>query len=265
MSKVDTKDLLELRRLTGAGMLDAKKALEAAGGDVEGARLWLRERGLAVSASRGSPGASQGAVKVAVGDGVSCVAEVVCDTDFVAKTPELLALLDEVIERTLTGGEEEARAGCKELADDLAERLKERIAIGRLVRVVHPEGAVVGSYLHMQNGRGVNAVLVLLDKGTEELAHDVAVHVAFARPAYMARGEVPESEVAAERATLEALSRNEGKPEAALAKIVDGRLRGWFKERCLLEQNYVRDEKRTISQLLGDANVLRFIQVIVGG
>ena len=265
MSKVDTKDLLELRRSTGAGMLDAKKALEAAGGDVEGARLWLRERGLAAAASRGSQPSSQGAVKVVVGEGVSCVAEVVCETDFVAKTPELSALLDEVARRVLSEGVEEARAGCKGLADDLAVRLKERIDVGRLVRVVHPEGAVVGSYLHVQSGRGVNGVLVVLDKGSEDLAHDVAVHVAFTRPAYLAKDDVPAEEVETERATLEALTRNEGKPEAALAKIVDGRLRGWYKERCLLEQDYVRDEKRTIAQLLGDANVLQFVQVIVGG
>jgi elongation factor Ts len=117
----------------------------------------------------------------------------------------------------------------------------------------------------MQSGRGVNGVLVLLDKGSEDLAHDVAVHVAFTRPAYLAKDDVPAEEVETERATLEALTRNEGKPEAALAKIVDGRLRGWYKERCLLEQEYVRDEKRTIAQLLGDANVLQFVQVIVGG
>jgi elongation factor Ts len=111
----------------------------------------------------------------------------------------------------------------------------------------------------------VNGVLVELAGGTPELAHDVAVQIAFTRPAYLHRDDVPEVEVAEERATLEAMTRAEGKPEAALGKIVDGRLTGWFKERVLLEQNYVKDEKTTIADLLGDAKVVRFAQVAIGG
>ena len=123
----------------------------------------------------------------------------------------------------------------------------------------------MGTYLHMQSGRGVNAVLVEMRGGTDELAHDVAVHVAFARPSYLRREDVPKDEVDAERATVENLSRNEGKPEAALPKIVEGRMNGWFKERCLLEQPYAKDEKRTIADLIGSAEIVRFAQVVVGG
>ena len=101
--------------------------------------------------------------------------------------------------------------------------------------------------------------------GTDELAHDVAVHIAFARPTYLRREDVPQAEVDAERVTVENISRNEGKPEAALPKIVEGRMNGWFKERCLLEQPYARDEKRTIAQLVGSAEIVRFAQVVVGG
>jgi elongation factor Ts len=123
---------------------------------------------------------------------------------------------------------------------------------------------VVDTYLHSQDGRGKNAVAVVVRNGSNELAHDIAVHIAFARPTYLARQDVPESEVADERATVETITRNEGKPEAALAKIVDGRMNGWFKERVLLEQSYVRDEKRTIADLLGSAEVVAFAQVVVG-
>jgi elongation factor Ts len=126
------------------------------------------------------------------------------------------------------------------------------------------EDSVVGTYLHMQSGRGVNAVLVEMRGGTEELAHDVAVHVAFARPTYLRREDVPQAEIDAERTTVENLSRNEGKPEAALPKIVDGRMNGWFKERVLLDQSYVRDEKQTIAGMLGSARVVAFAQVVVG-
>ena len=107
--------------------------------------------------------------------------------------------------------------------------------------------------------------MVELDGGTPELAHEIAVHVAFTRPAYLRREDVPEAEMAEERQTLEKITRAEGKPEAAMDKIVDGRLNGWLKERVLLEQAYVKDEKQTIGQLLGDASIVRFAQVAIGG
>jgi elongation factor Ts len=107
-------------------------------------------------------------------------------------------------------------------------------------------------------------VLVELQGGSPELAHDVAVHVAFARPRYLRKEDVPADVVDKERATLEAISRNEGKPEAALPKIVEGRLNGFYKEICLLEQPYAKDEKQSITQLLGGAKVVRFAQVEIG-
>ncbi len=110
----------------------------------------------------------------------------------------------------------------------------------------------------------MNAVIVELDGGTAEVAHDVAVHIAFTKPEFLSRDQVPEAEVAEERATLLAISKAEGKPEAALDKIVEGRLTGWFKERVLLEQSYVKDEKQTVASLLGDAKVVRFEQVAIG-
>ena len=101
--------------------------------------------------------------------------------------------------------------------------------------------------------------------GTAELAHDVAVHVAFAKPPYVRREDVPEADVAEERATLESVTRAEGKPEAALEKIVEGRLTGWFKERVLLDQGFVKDDKVTIGKMLGGAGIVSVSQVVVGG
>ena len=148
--------------------------------------------------------------------------------------------------------------------DELKVTLKENISVGRVARFVPADGSILDSYLHIQNARGVNAVLVEMAGGSQELAHQIAVHIAFARPTYLTRDDVPAGEVETERATIENISRKEGKPEAALPKIVEGRLTGWFKERCLLEQPYVREEKRTIAQLIGEARVLRFAQVEVG-
>ena len=123
---------------------------------------------------------------------------------------------------------------------------------------------MIDTYLHRQDGRGVNAVIVELSGGSQELAHDIAVHAAFTKPSYVTREEVSEEAIAAERATLESITRAEGKPDAALPKIVEGKLDGWFRESVLLEQKFVKDEKQTIKQILGDATIVRFAQVIVG-
>ena len=123
---------------------------------------------------------------------------------------------------------------------------------------------MVETYLHQQSGRGVNAVIVVLEGGSDELAHDIAVHCAFAKPAYLRRDDVPAAEVDKERATVEEISRNEGKPEASLPKLIEGRLNGWDKERVLLEQAYAKDEKQNIEQLLGGATLVAFAQVYIG-
>ena len=262
MPEFTAKDVQALRRATGAGMLDARRALQETDGDVEGARRWLREQGLASSGRRSDRPSSQGAVSVVV-DGPGAIVELRCETDFVAKSAEFVRLVDDLAQLVAAKGEE-AVAERQSEVDELKVTLKENISVGRVVRFAPAEGAILDSYLHIQNARGVNAVLVEMAGGTKELAHEVAVHIAFARPTYLTRDDVPSGEVETERATIENISRKEGKPEAALPKIVEGRLTGWFKERCLLEQPYVRDEKQTIAQLIGTATVVRFAQVEVG-
>ena len=123
---------------------------------------------------------------------------------------------------------------------------------------------MVDTYIHHQSGRGVNAVAVVLKGGSEEIAHDIAVHIAFAKPGYLNREDVPADEVEAERQTVTEISLNEGKPEAALPKIIEGRLNGWFKERVLNEQAYVKDEKQSVAQFLGSASITAFAQVVIG-
>lgn len=263
MADFTARDVQSLRQSTGAGMMDAKRALTENAGDMEAAAKWLREKGLASSAKRSDRENAQGAVAVAQAPGAAAVVELKSETDFVAKSPSFTAMTEQLAEAVAAKGEQAA----VELAgaiDDLKLELKENIAVGRVVRFEAAEGAVVDTYLHLQNERGVNGVLVELRGGNASLAHDIAVHIAFARPQYLSRDEVPAERVAEERATLEAISRNEGKPEAALQKIVDGRINGWLKERVLLEQSFVRDEKQTITQLLGDAELTRFAQVEIG-
>ena len=263
MASYTAKDVSALRQMTGAGILDCRNALEETGGDLEEAAKLLREKGLAGAAKRSDREASEGAVAVARSGEAAAVVELRCETDFVAKADEFVALADELAALVAAKGED----AVEERRDDverLTQTLKENISVGRVRRLVAGSGQVLDTYLHQQAGRGVNAVALVIEGGSDELAHDIAVHIAFTKPAYLSRDEVPEADVAAERETLTTISRNEGKPEAAMEKIVEGRMTGWFKERVLLDQSYVRDEKQTIAGMLGSARIVSFAQVVIG-
>jgi elongation factor Ts len=263
MADYTAKDVSTLRQMTGAGILDCRNALEESGGDLEEAAKLLRMKGLSGAAKRSDREASEGAAAVARADNAAAVVELRCETDFVAKSEEFVALADELAALVAAKGED-AAADLDDAIDGLRATLKENISVGRLRRLVAEPGQVLDTYLHRQAGRGVNAVAVVIEGGTDELAHDIAVHIAFTKPTYLSRDEVPEADVAAERATVAEISRNEGKPEAAMEKIVEGRMTGWFKERVLLDQSYVRDEKQTIAGMLGPARIVSFAQVVVG-
>jgi elongation factor Ts len=176
---------------------------------------------------------------------------------------QFLAVLDELLASVLAGGEGAVDAH-KDQVDDLKVTLKENIEVGRVVHVPVAAGQPVDTYLHKQEGRGVNAVIVVLDGGDAELAHEVAVSAAFSKPRYLTREEVPEDVIAQERAGFEGITRAEGKPEQAIAKIVDGRMNAWFKDHVLLEQPYAKDDKQSITQVLGDAKIARFAQAYIG-
>jgi elongation factor Ts len=257
------KDVQNLRQATGAGMMDAKRALEATDGNMEDARQWLREKGLAASAKRDDRENIQGAIAMAVNGNAGAIVELKCETDFVASSDGFKAEAQTLADLVLAGGEGAVTQRSTQL-EDLKITLKEKIELGDVVRIEAAPGNVLDSYLHIQGGRGVNATLVEVANGSQELAHDVAVHIAFARPKYLSRNDVPTDVVEKERQTLETLSRNEGKPEAALPKIVEGRLNGFYKEVALLDQPYAKDDKQTISQLIGKAEIIRFAQVEIG-
>ncbi len=262
-------DVQELRRSTGAGMMDAKNALTSCDGDPEAAAQMLRETGLAKSATRSDRDNSDGLVvgeisKTSGGSKVGAIVELRCETDFVAKSPAFGELAQDLLEAVLADGTDAVSA--KQAAvDELKITHKENIEIGGVQRFEADAAAgVLDVYVHQQNGRGVNAVLVELEGGNTDLAHDLALHIASNRPKYMTREEIPAEVVEQERVTLEAISRNEGKPEAALPKIIEGRLNGFYRENVLLEQKFVKDEKQTITDLLGGATLKRFSQIEIG-
>ena len=268
MAEFTAKDVKALRDATGAGMMDAKRALTENDGDMDAATTWLRERGLGKAAERSGNETSQGGVAVAVtADGrAGALVELRSETDFGAKTPAFVGLLDRLAAAVAADGEGAVEAE-KAAIDDLRITTKENIEVGRVARFEVPEGHVLDTYLHVQNGRGVNGVLIELDGGSKELAHDLAVHVAFGKPGYLTRDEVPAEAVEAERTVLEAETRNEGKPEAALAKIVEGKLNGWYKRvpgGVLVDQPFAKDDKQSVTQVLGGVTIVRFAQAVIG-
>lgn len=257
------QDVKALREASGAGMMDCKNALQESDGDVDAAKTWLREKGLAASAKREDRDAKQGVVSLVITGNVGAIVELKSETDFVAGSDTFKAEADALAALVAADGTDAVSARTTEL-EELKVTLKENIGLGEVRRIEAAEGNILDSYQHIQGGRGVNGVLVEIAGGTAEMAHDIAVHIAFARPKYLSRDDVPADVVAAERTTLETITRNEGKPEAAMEKIVDGRIQGFFKDVALLDQPYAKDDKKTVTQILDGATVVAFAQVEIG-
>ncbi len=265
MATFNAADVKKLRDATGAGMMDCKKALDEADGDVEAAKKILREKGEAKSLKRGSERvASNGLVAV---QGAAMV-EIATETDFVAKSEELqrvaqqvadavaaagTAELVEVAATTLPGG-----ATVSDTIADLNARLGEKIELRRVVLL---EGTIA-TYLHRRDPGLPPQVGVLVSytatgdaDAAQATARGAAMQVAAMRAGYLTRADVPAGVVDAERDIATTLAHNEGKPEAAVSRIVEGRVNGFFKEAVLLEQESVIEPKRTVAQVLGDAGV----------
>ncbi|MGH9012681.1 MAG: translation elongation factor Ts [Acidimicrobiia bacterium] len=279
MAEFGASDVAALRKATGVGMMDCKRALEESGGNLEAAKDWLRAQGLTKGAKRAGRVAEQGAVDVVVDGAIGALVELTCETDFVAKgadfTGLVAALARQVAEHDDADLEAQPLDGgtVGEAIKQLGAKLGENVGLGRVSRYEAGDGLVDG-YKHMQNERGTIGALVEIgrvdpsDPNAREVAHDIALHVASAAPRWAKRDEVPADVVEKERAVLEELTRNEGKPEQAIPKIVEGRLNGYFKENVLAEQGFVRDPKTTVAKLLAglgpDADLRRFVRVKVG-
>ena len=263
MPDFTAKDVQALRQATGAGMMDAKKALTEADGDFDAAAKKLREKGLAKAATRSDRENVEGVVAVGETDTGAALVQLKCETDFSAKSDDFVALAQDIADAVAADGSDAVDRFTGRI-DDLKVALKENIDLGTVTRLDKQAGQFVDTYVHLQDGRGVNGVITVLDGGSQELAHDISIHIAFTKPAYLRRDDVPQAAVDEERSTLTEITRKEGKPEAALDKIVEGKLGGWFRDQVLLEQKFVRDEKQTIEQLLGDATLVRFEQVVIG-
>jgi elongation factor Ts len=265
MANFTAADVKRLREQTGAGMMDCKNALEESGGDLEAAVELLRLKGAKDVNKRATRTAANGLVTAELdGTQAGVLVELNCETDFVAKT-DLFQQTAAQIAKTaisakaadrLTLLTTEVRPGVtvEQLIDEAGASLKEKLELGRFARL---EGGYVGSYLHRSDAAlpPTLGVLVQLDQENAEVGTDLAQQIAAMRPLYTKREDVPADVVEKERRIAEQITRDEGKPEQAIPKIVEGRLNAYFKDVVLTEQAFVKDQKTAIKQVLARSGV----------
>lgn len=274
MANFSLEDVKTLRERLGTGMVDTKNALVEADGDMEKAIEILRLKGAKGNAKRADRSTSEGLVAAAENGTSATMIELACETDFVAKGDKFVALSDKVLAAVVA-------AGAKNLDEALAAPLD-----GKTVAVViDEEAAIIGEKIELRRLAVVEAdnfaiylhktsqdlppqvgVIVGYSGADAETARSIAQHISFADPIYLSREEVPAAEVEKERQIVAEISRNEGKPEAQLEKIVEGRIGAYFKQVALLEQDYARDNKVTVGKVITDAglSVVGFVRFKVG-
>lgn len=246
-------DVIALRQKTGAGVLDCKKALTETGGDMEKAVDYLREKGMATAAKKASRIAAEGIVAAKVSGSTGVLVEVNCETDFVAKGEQYKEFVDSVADYVLSNDVKDIDALVAAKNDEtiaITAKIGEKIAIRRFVKYT-AENGVVESYIHMGGKVGV---LVEIEgctcEGTHELAHEVALQIAAAKPLYLNAAEVPAEVVEHEKEILKVQALNEGKPAAIVDRMVEGRVKKYYEEFCLLNQAFVKDPAMTIEKLV---------------
>ena len=273
MAQITAALVKELRERTGAGMMDCKKALTAVEGDMDKAIDFLREKGLAAAAKKAGRIAAEGVVGYAISeDGkVGTVVEINCDTDFVAKTDGFKELVEKIAAHivatkpadleALLASEIEGQT-VEALVTAAIAKIGEKISVRRFALYEAPEG-LVAAYIH---GGGKIGVLVKMNGGSAELGKDIAMHVAAANPSYLERSQVPAAELEHEKEVLSEQARNEGKPEKIIEKMVLGRINKYYKEVCLVDQEFVKDPDQTIAKLLkaNNAEVIEFARFQLG-
>lgn len=263
MANVSLEDVKKLREQLGTGMVDTKNALVEAGGDVDKATEILRLKGAKGNAKRADRSTSEGLVAASDDGTRAYLIELACETDFVAKNDKFIALANSVLDAIVAAKASDvdaalaAPAGSQsvgELINDEAAIIGEKVELRRVEAV---SGDNFSIYLHRTSKDLPPQVgVVVAYQGQDaETARSIAQHISFADPQYLTRDDVPSDAVDKERAIVEEISRNEGKPEAALPKIVDGRLGAFFKQVALLDQDYARDNKLSIAQVVEHSNL----------
>jgi len=263
MADFSLEDLKTLRERLGTGMVETKNALVEAGGDLDRATELLRLKGAKGNAKRADRSTSEGLVAAKENGSTTTLVELSCETDFVAKGAKFVTLGDTVLDAIVAAGAstpEEGLAapvGSETVADLISNEaavLGEKIVLRRVAVISGEKFAV---YLHKTNKDLPPQVGVVVGYSGDdaETARSIAQHISFADPLYLSRDEVPAEQVESERRIVEEISRGEGKPEAALPKIIEGRVNGFFKQVVLPEQDYARDNKKSVASVLKDAGL----------
>ena len=274
MANFTAADVKALREQTGAGMMDVKKALTEADGDAEKALEIIRLKGLKSLSKREGRQASAGLLAAQTDGTVGVLVEVNSETDFVAKNQKFIDFSNEVLAAAVASGAADLDAllaapmgegTVKDRLDAFAAIIGEKLQVGRIVRV---EGDNVDLYLHQTSPDlpPQVGVFVVTDAAGKSVAHDIAMHVAAYMPAYLDRDSVPADVLDKERATLEKITLEEGKPANIVPKIVEGRLNAFYKDNCLVDQAFARDPSKSVGQVLKEAGakVTNFVRVHVG-
>ena len=274
MANFTAADVKALREQTGAGMMDVKKALTEANGDAEKALEIIRLKGLKSLSKREGRQASAGLLAAQTDGTVGVLVEVNSETDFVAKNQKFIDFSNEVLAAAVASGAADLDAllaapmgegTVKDRLDAFAAIIGEKLQVGRIVRV---EGENVDLYLHQTNPDlpPQVGVFVVTDAAGKSVAHDIAMHVAAYMPAYLDRDSIPADVLDKERATLEKITLEEGKPANIVPKIVEGRLNAFYKDNCLVDQAFARDPSKSVGQVLKEAGakVTNFVRVHVG-
>ena len=269
MAQITAALVKELREITGAGMMDCKKALVECEGDKDKAIDYLREKGIAKAAKKAGRIASEGVVAAASDGKTACIVEINSETDFVAKNENFLALVKKIAEHIVAckPADMDALNASQMDGKTVAEVMTEAVAsIGeklslRRFEVYTTEDGQLATYIHMGGKIGV---IVELSGGDKTLGKDVAMQIAAAKPQCIGREDVDQEALAHEREVLRKQALEEGKPEKIVEKMVDGRINKYYKEVCLVEQEFVKDSDKTIKDVLGGVEVRRFARFEMG-
>ena len=269
---MNTSLIKELRDLSGAGLMDCKKALEASNNDIDEAIDYLRKKGISKAAKKADRVAAEGLSTVVIDGNNASIVEVNCETDFVAKNEKFVNLVNKIAELIVKNDvktmEEAMSLSTEEgtLNDTIVNftaTIGEKISFRRFARLSKTDSQNFGSYIHMG---GRIAVLTLLEDADEETAKDVSMHAAAMRPSYVKREDVPAEEVERETSVLKEQAMNEGKPAEIAEKMVNGRINKFYKEICLEEQDFVKDSDMTVGAFVKSKNgsIVNMVRFEVG-
>lgn len=269
---MNTSLIKELRDLSGAGLMDCKKALEASNNDIDEAIDYLRKKGISKAAKKADRVAAEGLSTVVIDGNNASIVEVNCETDFVAKNEKFVNLVNKIAELIVKNDvktmEEAMSLSTEEgtLNDTIVNftaTIGEKISFRRFARLSKTDSQNFGSYIHMG---GRIAVLTLLEGADEETAKDVSMHAAAMRPSYVKREDVPAEEVERETSVLKEQAMNEGKPSEIAEKMVNGRINKFYKEICLEEQDFVKDSDMTVGAFVKSKNgsIVNMVRFEVG-